>query len=195
MRLPWVDTGPRFPSMLAAERKIDHKEFHKTLNNLEKSDSAFGNIIFFSFWYLVRAKQPLKDLAKANKAIKTPIENICKTSFAIFFTSIPTAYRSNTSGLVKNCYWSVIHYLFRVPIQIRPSSFLFQYWPQEKGAKKALKWEEKGDLKKLLKPTNIDGSKWAKTVLSLEREFMRDSPEMEWPRQEYAGTSPIDYKV
>ena len=58
--------------MLATEREIDHKEFHKTLNNLEKSDSAFGNIIFFSFWYLVRAKQPLKDLAKANKAIKTP---------------------------------------------------------------------------------------------------------------------------
>ena len=58
--------------MLAAERKIDHKEFHKMLNNLEKGDGAFENIIYFSSWYLVRARQPLKDLAKANKAIKTP---------------------------------------------------------------------------------------------------------------------------
>ena len=58
--------------MLATETEIDHKEFHKTLKKLEKGDSAFVNIIFFSFGYLVRAKQPLKDLAKANKAIKTP---------------------------------------------------------------------------------------------------------------------------
>ena len=36
--------------MLAAERKIDHKESHKTLNNLEKGDRAFENIIFFFFW-------------------------------------------------------------------------------------------------------------------------------------------------
>ena len=42
------------------------------LNNLEKGDGAFENIIYFSSWYLVRARQPLKDLAKANKAIKTP---------------------------------------------------------------------------------------------------------------------------
>ena len=47
MRLPWVETGPRFPSMLAAERKIDHKEFHKTLNNLEKGDRAFEKNLFF----------------------------------------------------------------------------------------------------------------------------------------------------
>ena len=189
MRLPWVETGPRFPSMLAAERKIDHKEFHKNLNNLEKR--------WFIFRVPSESEAAPKRLGQGKWGHKNTYnhQNICKTSYAIFFTSIPTAYRSNTSGLVKNCYWSVIHYLFRVPIQIRPSSFLFQYWPQEKGAKKALKWEEKGDLKKLLKPTNIDGSKWAKTVLSLEREFLRDSPEMEWPRQEYAGTSPIDYKV
>ena len=58
--------------MLAAERKIDHKEFHKSLNNLEKGDHAFENLIYFSSGYLVRAKQPLKDLAKANKAMKTP---------------------------------------------------------------------------------------------------------------------------
>ena len=58
--------------MLATETEIDHKEFHKTLNNLEKGNSAFVNKIYFSFGYLVRAKQPLKDLAKASKAIKTP---------------------------------------------------------------------------------------------------------------------------
>ena len=58
--------------MLAAERKIEHKESHKTLNNLEKGDRAFENIIYFSLGYLVRVKQPLKDLAKASKAIKTP---------------------------------------------------------------------------------------------------------------------------
>ena len=58
--------------MLAAERKIEHKESHKTLNNLEKGESAFENIIYLSFGYLVRVKQPLKDLAKASKAIKTP---------------------------------------------------------------------------------------------------------------------------
>ena len=58
--------------MLATQREIDHKKFHKTLNNLEKGNSAFVNIIYFSFGYLVRAKQPLKDLAKANEAIKTP---------------------------------------------------------------------------------------------------------------------------
>ena len=35
--------------MLAAERKIEHKESHKTLNNLEKGESAFEkkNLFFF----------------------------------------------------------------------------------------------------------------------------------------------------